>query len=398
VAFSFFDDDGFNFKVQDLLGSVRVGCGDAGEILTAVAAITNGDATSWVSTWQALADRVAGIADAAAAQQHEVSAREAYLRAATYYATVLTSVDGVKDPETVQQQAFAQHRRCFDAYVERLDPPGIKVEIPYEHTTMPGYLFDPSADAPARGVIVLNNGSDGAVTSMLAMAKAACQRGYTALTFDGPGQQSMLFDQGIAFRADWEHVISPVVDFLLERPDVDPTHLVLYGVSQAGYWVPRALGSEHRFAAAVVDPGVVDVSTSWERHLPNEMVTMLDTGDRTTFDQWMQIGQSTPQEALEFAWRAKPYGITDPFDLFTAVRSYQLDPEVLHAITTPLLVTDPEGEQFWPGQSQQLFDALSGTTQLASFTAAEGADRHCEPMARSLAEQRIFDWIDETLG
>lgn len=53
---------------------------------------------------------------------------------------------------------------------------------------------------------------------------------------------------------------------------------------------------------------------------------MLETGDRTTFDEWMQLGQSTPQEPQEFAWPAKPYGIIDPFDLLTAVRRYRLDP------------------------------------------------------------------------
>ena len=31
--------------------------------------------------------------------------------------------------------------------------------------------------------------------------------------------------------------------------------LALYGISQAGYWVPRALAFEHRIAAAVADPG-----------------------------------------------------------------------------------------------------------------------------------------------
>jgi len=35
--------------------------------------------------------------------------------------------------------------------------------------------------------------------------------------------------------------------------------------------------------------------------------------------------------------------------------------------------------------------------RLMPFTASEGADRHCEPMARSLLEQRMFDWLDETL-
>ena len=52
MAFTFFDDDGFNFEVQALLASVRVGCGDAGEILATVATNTNGDATSWVTGWQ----------------------------------------------------------------------------------------------------------------------------------------------------------------------------------------------------------------------------------------------------------------------------------------------------------------------------------------------------------
>ena len=398
MAVTFFDDDGFNFEVQNLLGSVRDGCGDAGEILATVATITNGDAASWVSAWQALGDRVASIADAAASRHHDVSVRDAYLRAATYYAAALASVDGADDPDAVLKQVFAQHRRCFDAYADRLQPPAVKVDIPYERSTMPGYLFVPAADGSPRRTVVLNNGSDGAVTSVLGMAKAACDRGYNALIFDGPGQQSMLFDQGIPFRADWEHVITPIVDFLSQRPDVDNERIALYGISQAGYWVPRALAYEHRIAAAIADPGVVDVSTSWVTHLPKEMLAMLDKRDRTTFDQWMQLGESTPQEAQEFAWRAKPYGITDPYDLFVAVGTYKLDPDVIGKITTPLLVTDPEGEQFWPGQSKRLHDALSGTKKLVSFTAVEGADRHSEPMARSLLEQRVFDWLDETLG
>jgi dienelactone hydrolase len=400
VAFTFFDDDAFNFEVQNLLGSVRVGCGDVGEILATVATITDAGAgaESWVAAWQALGERVAAIADAAAARHHRISARDAYLRAATYFAAALASVDGVKDPDQALQRAFTQHRRCFEAYVDLLGPAVVRVGIPYEGSTMPGHLFAPVTGGPPRPTVVLNNGSDGAVTSLLGMVEAARARGYNAVTFDGPGQQSMLFDRGIPFRPDWEHVITPIVDFLRGRPEVDPDRIALYGISQAGYWVPRALAHEHRIAAAVVDPGVVDVSTSWSAHLPKEMVTMLDGGDRTTFDQWMQLGASTPQEAQEFAWRAKPYGITDPFDLFVAVRRYRLDPDVIRRITTPLLVTDPEGEQFWPGQSRQLYDSLPAPKQIVSFSAAEGADRHCEPMARSLVEQRVFDWLDETLG
>ena len=76
---------------------------------------------------------------------------------------------------------------------------------------------------------------------------------------------------------------------------------------------------------------------------------------------------------------------------------YRLGDEVAQ-IDTPLLITDPEGEQFWPGQSQQLFDRLPGPKELVRFTAAEGASRHCEPMAAALRDARVFDWLDEYLA
>ena len=35
---------------------------------------------------------------------------------------------------------------------------------------------------------------------------------------------------------------------------------------------------------------------------------------------------------------------------------------------------------------------------LAKFTAAEGADLHCEPKAMGLRNQVVFDWLDEILS
>jgi hypothetical protein len=34
---------------------------------------------------------------------------------------------------------------------------------------------------------------------------------------------------------------------------------------------------------------------------------------------------------------------------------------------------------------------------LARFTQEEGASYHCQPMARELTEQRMFDWLDEQI-
>jgi hypothetical protein len=398
VAYKFFDDDGLNFEVQNLLGQLHAGTGDAGEILATVGRISDGDDASWVREWEATADRVAQIADECAKDGHDVSARDTYLRAAQYYATALTSIDGLPDADVALKRVFAAHRHCYAEYAARLDRPAEPVQIPYEGTTMPGYFF--SAGDGRRPTLILNNGSDGPITWVFpGVGAAAVARGYNVLVFDGPGQQSMLFERGIPFRYDWEKVITPVVDFLVARPDVDPARVALYGCSQAGYWVPRALAFEHRIAAAIADPGVVDVSTSWLERVPAELVTMLDNDDRESFEQFMTIGlaDATPQVKQELAWRAKPYGLTSAYDTFKAVREYQLK-DVAHQITTPLLITDPEGEQFWPGQSEQLYNLLPGPKELVQFTAAEGADRHCQPMGRALTDQRMFDWLDSIIA
>jgi len=59
------------------------------------------------------------------------------------------------------------------------------------------------------------------------------------------------------------NVVIPVVDLALSLPDVDPKRIAIKGISQGGYWIPRAAAFEKRIAAAIADPGVIDVSASW---------------------------------------------------------------------------------------------------------------------------------------
>jgi alpha/beta hydrolase family protein len=400
MARTFFEHEQFDFEFQVALGGVAYGCGDVGEMFTTADRILDGDADSWCREWTATARAIETTAEACAAAGRPVSARAAYLRASVYYAQALSAVDGTKDPDALLAPTFRAHRRCFDAYVDLLDHPAERVQIPYEDDHMPGYLFRPGTPNGPRPTLVMNNGSDGPVTSVWPVLSAgAVARGYNVLVFDGPGQQSMLFERGVPFRHDWEHVITPVVDFLVDRPEVHPERIVLYGISQGGYWVPRALAFEHRVAAAIADPGVHNAFEPWSKQLPPEMRQLLDAGDREEFDRWMEEGlrEATPVERQTFQWRAKPYGLDSAFDVFTSARKYDLA-DVVQQITTPMLITDPEGEQFWPGQSKALFDMLRGRKELVRFTAYEGADRHCEPMARTLLEQRMFDWLDEVLS
>src|SRR5262249_46637711 len=139
-----------------------------------------------------------------------------------------------------------------------------------------------------RPLLILNNGSDGAAHDMWPQGGAgAIARGYNCLIFDGPGQGYALWKQKLYFRPDWEKVITPVVDYALTRPEVDPKRIALQGLSQGGYWVPRAVAFEHRIAAAIADPGVVDVATVWRDHLSQPMLELLRSGQKEAFNQRM---------------------------------------------------------------------------------------------------------------
>ncbi|GGW18311.1 alpha/beta hydrolase [Streptomyces capoamus] len=398
MTLRFHTNDQFDYEIRLALGSAWRQGADAGEVLATASAVADGDGEAWCAAWAGLARKVGEQAGRAAAQGRTVSARDGWLRAAGYFGTALVGVDAAADPGPRLAELFPEHRACLDRFLGAWDPPAEPVAIPYEDTSLPGYLVGPP-DAPGPlPTLIVNNGSDGPVSSAWTLLGApAVARGYRALLFDGPGQQSMLFERGVTFRPDWENVITPVVDFLLARPDVDPRRLALAGVSQAGYWVPRALAFEHRIAAAVADPGVVRVVDSWWPRLGPDLRALWESGDRAAFDAQVTEGlRREPAISALWRWRAKPYGIGSPFDLLTEVSRYDVTP-VAGRITTPLLVTDPDGEHFWPGAARELYDLLPGPKQLVRFTEEEGAHLHCEPMGRALFEQRVFDWLDDRL-
>ncbi|MCF7553656.1 S9 family peptidase [Pseudonocardia sp. WMMC193] len=386
----FFSDTDFDFEFRCALGETAHGVGDPGMWLATAARITDGDRQSWFDAWTARGDQLAALAPTLTDAQ---AVGWAWLSASGAYSRALGAVDGLADPDAVLLPTFRRSRSCWDAMIDASAGRHLRLDVPYEGSTLPTYLLRPDSSGAARPTLVLTNGSDGSLSTMWAAGVAgALARGWNAVVYDGPGQQSMLFEREIPFRPDWEAVLTPVVDALVARPDVDAAALTAYGISQAGYWLPRALAFEHRFVAAVADPGVVDVSTSWTAQLPPELVGLLDSGQRDLFDHYMSQVGGDPATARTFAFRARPYGIDDPYDLFTAVRGYQLR-DVADRIATPLLLTDPEGEQFWPGQSAQLADLLPAEHELVRFTAADGADEHCQPLAPGLTQARMFSWL-----
>ena len=102
--------------------------------------------------------------------------------------------------------------------------------------------------------------------------------------------------------------------------------------------------------------------------------------------------------AANLAWnfRSRPYGVSGYSAALDAVTQYNLT-DIAGQIRTPLYVIDADGDQFFSGQPAELAALVPGSTY-ARFTQTEGASFHCQPLARELTEQRMFDWLDDQIA
>jgi hypothetical protein len=182
---AFFEDDDFQFAVENVLGSTPHGGADVGEVLVTVDRVPNGDAGAWVTQWSATAERLAEQARDAEEAGHPRSAAARWLRAASYWSEAADKAEGTA--------LWERHRHAWDRFVDLTDGLGQvaveRLEIPYEDTTLPGYFFRSGpADHPRR-TLVYTNGSDGSVVGAWTRGVAdALTRGWNAMTYDGPGR------------------------------------------------------------------------------------------------------------------------------------------------------------------------------------------------------------------
>ncbi len=388
----------FDYTARAVLGTAYYGCANPGKLFAIASTIRDGDYESAYDSFSNAGIEAKRWGDEAAGKNQRVSAHEAYLWAANYFYASLYFLDGTADASRMLP-TWKKYESCW-ATAAALSTPAIeRVEIPYENTTLTGWFFCASGPKKRRPLVILNNGSDGSELDMLVMGgRAGMSRGYNCLTFNGPGQGDSLWLKKMYFRPDWEKVITPVVDFAVARPEVDAKRIVLVGISQGGFWVPRALAFEHRVAAGVADPGVWDVARAWTGRMPKPMTQLLRAGDKDEFDKnmAMMLQFSPTSVRAMLAFRMRPYGTHSYYQAFRAVQRYNLK-EVAGQIRCPMLITNPEAEPFFPGQPKELYDMLQCPKTLVNFTTEQGAQLHCEVNSPGYRDFRIYNWIDQTI-
>jgi len=329
-------------------------------------------------TWASMAERLCELAAEDEARQRSLSAGEKYLRAAIYLGTA----ERLQAHGSANREAL--YRRYLEVFLRGLaltHAPCQRVEIPYGPSHIAGLLV------PARGVsgrqplLVQVNGLDSSkeMKYLVGLPRWLAERGVASLVIDQPGSGEALRLQGMTAVYDTERWASPVMDWLQKRADVDPKRIGLEGVSLGGYFCPRAVAFEPRFAMGVVWGANHDWRAVQKQRLARE-------GSLPVPHYW---------DHVRWVWGAK-----DMDEFMQIVEKVHLD-GVLDRIRVPFLVTHGEKDSQIPvSWAHRTYEQLvnSPRRELKIFTDREGGVQHSSFDNSANAGTFIADWVAEALG
>ena len=331
--------------------------------------------TAFFNSWCAMADKLVELADEDLVAGRTLSAGTKRLRASLYYMTA----------ERMQQHEFPTRKRVYAralaAFAQGVAEAGqaaSRVEIPFGNAHIAGLFVPAHADGPAPCVVHVN-GLDSTKELLYfdGLAQALARRGVASLLVDQPGTGEALRLHDMPATAQSERWASPVLDYLLTRTDVVPTQIGIAGVSLGGYYAPRAVAFEPRFALGAVWGANHDWGEVQHKRLARE-------GDRPVPHYW---------DHVKWVW-----GAAD-MDAFMAIADTVTLEGVLGHVRVPFLVTHGENDrQINVSYARRTFEGLvnSPKPELKIFTAREGGVEHVSLDNMSFGADFIADWVAET--
>ncbi|KAH8659960.1 Alpha/Beta hydrolase protein [Xylariales sp. PMI_506] len=331
----------FHYELLRNLSHARYSGADVGEVLEAASALRDYDIESFYEAFNELAERVYGQAEGINSGKYPVSARDAFFRASTYF-------------------------RAADFYLH-------------------GDAADPRlVDLWAKQITAFNRAIALIPEEMLHVLGSAClERGINVMTYEGPGQPTVVREQKLGFIPEWEKVVTPVVDYLVGQPEVDTAKIGLMGCSMGGWLAVRAASFEHCLAVVMAVDGVFNVHQAYYNQIPPPMRAAYDM-----IDAVLALGKAP----IAFKWGVQ-HGVWS-FCADSQTKPFTLD-GVAHLVQCPAWVGEAADDIFFKDQPELTAKAIGSNVPFKSLTKADGASNHCHVGATTYLNQILLDWFDE---
>ncbi|MCC0075175.1 MAG: prolyl oligopeptidase family serine peptidase [Rhodobacter sp.] len=329
-------------------------------------------------TWVRMADKLIDLAGDDAALGRTISAGDKLLRAANY---MITAERLQAHGSEGRIALYRRHLATFYQGLAMTRSGAQRVEIPYEGKSLSAIYVPAQGVEGPQPLLVQVNGLDSTkeMKYLVGLPRLLATRGIASLIVDQPGTGEALRLHDIKARFDSEHWASRVVDWLETRADVDPRRIGMEGVSLGGYYCPRAVAFEPRFACGVSWGANHDWRDVQKRRLERE-------GDFPVPHYWGHV-----------CW---VWGARDIDEFMQIAESVHLD-GILDRIRVPFLVTHGEKDSQIPLKwAHRTYEQLvnSPRRELKVFDERTGGVQHSSFDNSANAGAYIADWVAEALG
>jgi len=249
---------------------------DAGDFTETLSRIKDWD--DWCREWGVTGRRYEALASRAAAEGREITAGEAWRRAALcWHWGKFVFAEHPDQQREAHEHTIADYRRG----AATLTPPAELVAVPYGDATLAAYLRAPAGRRP---VVIMIPGLDSVKEELQATAEYLLQRGLAVIAVDGPGQGEAEY-AGLRIEPAYEQVTDAVVEYLRGREDVDAGRIGVFGVSLGGYYAARSAAFTQGLQAVVALAGPYRFDLDWDDLPPQTRATFRQRSGATSAEE-----------------------------------------------------------------------------------------------------------------
>ncbi|MFN8770138.1 MAG: alpha/beta hydrolase family protein [Neisseriaceae bacterium] len=387
--FKLLDSELYNAQFVRAIGNTAYNAAEISECLTVRDKLEAHNAELWYESWFKQATKNLNYAIDAKRNGLKETAYLNFLRASTYFRSSFFFLEDQPNDKRIED-ALDKSINSFQETIQLMNYEVKIINIPFRDMLLPAYLYLSSDQK--KPLIITCSGGDGTKEESFSCASEALSHGYHCITFEGPGQGSVLRKHKIPFVPDWENVVGAVIDYILHYPQVDANNLIYYGKSFGGFLGARAVAYEKRIKACILDPGQFNSNTMIE-----QISQKLEKVQSISEYIQKQVNENPKSDfAFKINSRLWRFG-ADSIDKFLQVIPlYKLEDRVKN-INCKMLILDNEEEYLTKGQAKLLYDKLSCQKEYYLFSANENTGGHCQPLAPKITFSYIFDWLNKVL-